>query len=151
MNYIKTQKSKDYYTPKNKDKYKGEYPIRVMSKWEYKFCSWCDHNPNIIYWASEPIAIPYHHPLEQRDARYYPDFLIKVNNKKGETDVWLIEVKPHKESIPPSKHGNKKKSTMLYEQKTWKINSAKWKAAQRYCKLKGWKFKVVTEKELFGK
>lgn len=137
------------YRPKNKKKYKGQYPIICRSGWEYKFCQWCDANSNIIYWASEPLPINYIHPLEQRDARYYPDFLLKVNNSQNKTDTWLIEVKPFKETQPPLK-GKKKKSTVLYEQKTWIINQAKWKSALKYCKLKGWKFKIITEKELFN-
>jgi len=31
---------------------------------------------------------------------------------------------------------------------TWQINNAKWTSAQRFCEKYGWKFKIVTEKEL---
>jgi hypothetical protein len=31
---------------------------------------------------------------------------------------------------------------------TWGVNEAKWKAADAYCKDRGWKFVVVTEKDL---
>jgi hypothetical protein len=31
---------------------------------------------------------------------------------------------------------------------TWGINTAKWKAAEEYCRDRGWKFQIFTEKEL---
>ena len=32
-----------------------------------------------------------------------------------------------------------------------KGNQAKWEAASAFCEQKGWKFKILTEKEIFGK
>lgn len=157
MSYIKTQKaSKGYFVPKNKDKYKGEYPIRVMSEWERSFMQWCDMNPSVTYWSSEPVGIPYINPTKINskgtgEARYYPDFLLKCKNKQGEEKVWLIEVKPAKETRQPQKSKKKAKKTVLYEQKTWEENKAKWIAAKKFCDKKGWIFKLITEKELFGK
>jgi hypothetical protein len=37
---------------------------------------------------------------------------------------------------------------MLYEQKTYVVNVAKWKAAKQWADKKGYKFLIVTEKEL---
>ena len=37
---------------------------------------------------------------------------------------------------------------MLYEQKTWVVNQAKWEAAEKWAKKKGIEFKILTEKEL---
>lgn len=150
MSYIKTQKaSKGYYIPTNKEKYKGEYPIWCRSSWEYQFCQWADRNDNIIAWASEPLFIPYQHPLELRDARYFPDYLLRCITKSGKEQTYLVEVKPLKECKEPQKTRGKSSKTYLYEKKTWEINKAKWRATQKYCKLKGWTFKIVTEKELF--
>lgn len=152
MSYIKGKPSKDglHYTPKNKEKYRGKFPIWCRSTWEYKFAQFCDMNPKVFYWSSEPIHIPYQHPIEQRDARYFPDYLMKCETKSGEENVYLVEVKPYKETHPPRKSKKKSKKTMINEAKTWEINKAKWNAANKYCKLKGWIFKIVTEKELFG-
>ena len=36
----------------------------------------------------------------------------------------------------------------LSEQKTYSVNMAKWKAAEKLCKQQGWEWKVITEKEL---
>ena len=78
---------------------------------------------------------------------YYPDFLIQTN--KGE--IFLIEVKPYKETIQPTRSSRKSNKTMVTETKTWRTNQAKWRAAKSYCMRKGWKFKIITEKELFRK
>jgi len=33
---------------------------------------------------------------------------------------------------------------------TYAKNTAKWKAAEEYCRKKGWKFKILSEKDIFG-
>ena len=149
-------KNNTIYHPINKEKYKGNPSYAVCrSSWERIVCQWCDNNPAVIEWASEPIAIHYidKTSLNQKGfpgkkRRYFPDFLCKILNKHGKIDTYLIEVKPFKETHPPLKKGNKSKKTMIYEQKTWVMNSAKWQAAQAYCKRKGWIFKILTEKQL---
>jgi hypothetical protein len=78
---------------------------------------------------------------------YFPDYTIET--EKGE--IYLIEVKPLKQTKPPTRSKNKSQKTMITEEKTWQVNQAKWKAAERWCKRKGWTFKIITEKELFGK
>jgi hypothetical protein len=59
----------------------------------------------------------------------------------------IIEVKPASQAVPPKP---KKRITKQYinEVMTYGINEAKWKAATEYCKDRGWKFVVVTEKDL---
>ena len=151
QNHREDSNTTRYYV-KNKDKVKsGRTYFVTRSTWEYKFFQWCDINENILYFEAEPLAIPYQHPIEQRDARYFPDALIKCKTKKGNIKTYLVEIKPHKECKQPTKSKGKSKKTVLTEAKTWEINKAKWKAAQRYCKLKGWTFKLITERELFGK
>lgn len=154
-NFVKTQKSKHgYYTPKNPEKYHGSLPIRIMSSWEESFARWCDHNPGIVSWSSESVEIKYQDPINPIDSRgrpkirrYYPDFLILTEN--GE--YYLIEIKPYKETVLPSKSSRKSRKTVVTEERTYLINRAKWKAAENLCRNKGWKFKTITEKELFGK
>lgn len=152
---IKTRfnaKNHKIYNPKNVNKYTGTYPIIMRSSWETAFARWCDMNPNVLSWSSENIVVPYRHPFKvttkglPKTARYYPDFLITVKNGK-KLVKWLIEIKPYKETVQP--RGIKKnRKSMIYEQKTWKVNRAKWRAAERYCKKMGWTFKIITEKEL---
>ncbi len=141
------------YSPVNKKKYAGKPPIICRSSWEEAFCRWADHSQSITKWSSEEIVIRYQDPIEPikngkpKFKSYFPDFVIETKNG----DVFLIEVKPYKQTIPPKKTRAKKRSTMLNEEKSWKINRAKWKAAKAYCARKGWVFKIITEKELFGK
>jgi hypothetical protein len=106
-----------------------------------------DENKSIIQWSSEEIAIPYISPIDNRYHRYFPDFYIKARDKNGNIVEQLLEVKPRKETIEPTK---KKRITKQYitEVTTWGKNQAKWKAAEEYCLDRGWQFKLITEKEL---
>ena len=109
-----------------------------------------DDNPNIIKWASEEIAIPYLSPVDRKRHRYYPDFMVELKNKDGKVETIMIEVKPKKQTEPP-KPRKRKSVTYLNEAKTYAINQAKWAAAQALCDRKGWTFRIMTEKEIYGK
>ena len=153
-NTLKKQKSHcGYYIPKNPEKYKGKGKIRVMSSWETAFCEWADRSQGIVAWSSEETVVKYQDPIQPiRNGKpkfrsYFPDFLIQTSN--GE--IYLIEVKPYKQTIPPRRSSAKSQKTMLTESNAWKTNQAKWRAAKAYCARKKWTFKIITEKELFGK
>lgn len=140
------QKRKFY--PKNKWKYVGNVNNIIMrSSWEMKFAAWCDRNPNIIKWSSEEAVVRYLYPVDGEIHRYFLDFKIVVKNKSGNLTTYLIEIKPKKQTLPPTK-GKKKKSTVLYETETYIKNISKWKAAEEFAKKRGWKFKIITEEEL---
>ena len=146
----KPSKNGSQYIPLNPKKYKGAYPIQVRSSYELKFCKFCDLNSQVLFWSSEPIGIPYFDPVKQKERRYFIDFLVTVIDKDKKRDkIWAVEIKPYKECIPPSKKGNKSKKTILYEQVTYATNKAKWISTQKYCKIRNWKFKLITERELF--
>lgn len=143
------------YRPKYPKKYVGKSGSAVCrSSWETIFCQWADLNPAVVEWASEPLAVPYVDRTEKdyrgmpKKRRYYPDFIVKVLNKQGTIDTWMVEVKPHKETIPPRAGKNKSQKTKVYEAKTWGTNQAKWQAAEKFCRARGWHFKILTEKQL---
>ncbi|HAT66597.1 MAG TPA: hypothetical protein DCS66_18715 [Flavobacteriaceae bacterium] len=69
-------------------------------------------------------------------------------NESTGPKTYLIEIKPSKQTIPPVPKKSKKKTTMIYEQKTYVQNKAKWAAAEKWAKKKGVEFKILTEKEL---
>jgi len=153
-NHQMTQKKKTkyhtgHYTPKNPEKYKGNYPIVWRSSWELKFLKWVDSTPEILEYISETVFIHYFNPVKQRMARYFPDFIIKQKKKDGSIKRYLIEVKPHKETKPPVRKQGKKKATLLYEQMSWAVNQAKWKQAQIWAKKHNMEFLIITEKSLF--
>lgn len=107
-----------------------------------------DSNSQIISWGSEEVIIPYRSPIDGKIHRYYPDFIITKINKEGKKETALIEVKPYHQTIPPEIPKNRNSKKFLIEVKTWGMNEAKWKAANEYCKDRGWTFHIFTEKEL---
>ena len=144
-------KSGKYY-PVNPGKYIGDtYNIIYRSSWEYKFCQYCDINPNITKWSSEPTCIPYWSPVDKKEHKYYVDYYIQV--KKGDNyENWLIEIKPEDQYSLASKpilEGNvteKKLRNYNHRLKTWIINRAKFEAATRYAESRGYKFGAINEK-----
>ena len=139
---------KSKYTPIYPSKYQGNAKyIICRSSWERKFCQWCDMNNSIISWASEEFSIPYVSPKDNRVHKYYPDYLIKVKEKKDMIKTYVVEVKPYKQTRPPKQRSRKTKS-YLTECVTYAVNQAKWKAAKEFCEDHRIEFKVVTEKEL---
>lgn len=142
-----------FFKPDHPEKYKGD-PTNIVyrSGWEFKVMSDLDKALNVIEWSSEEVVIPYRSPIDNRVHRYYLDFYMKVKNKEtGVIEHYLIEVKPKKETVPPKVQSNKKPSKRyLNEVKNWGVNSAKWKAAEEYCKSRGWKFIVMNEDHIFA-
>ncbi len=110
--------------------------------------NWLDDSPAVLKYASEEIKIPYWNPIKKRWANYFPDFLVIVKTANG-IERLIVEVKPAKESKIPRKDKRKKPQAALYEQATYLVNSCKWEAAIQFCKQRGLKFKVVTEKDIF--
>ena len=131
------------YRPSYPRKYKGD-PNNIIyrSSWEYKFMKWCDYTTSVQEWGSEEIIIPYISPADGKRHRYFPDFYVKIQNRK-----YLVEVKPAKQTEPPVKKSRVTKK-YLTEVTRYAINEAKWQAAEKYCKLRNMQFKILTEKEL---
>jgi len=136
------------FSPKNTNKYLGD-PTNIWyrSLWERRVMVHLDENPSVIEWSNEEIVIPYLSPVDNRVHRYFPDFFVRVKNKHGLVEGFILEVKPAHQSAPPQK---KSKITQRYirEVVTWGVNEAKWKAATEYCKDRKWQFKVITEHDL---
>ena len=136
------------FTPKNQDKFIGSKAV-YRSGLELKFFRFCDDNPNVLEWGSENIIVPYISPLDNRAHRYYVDNYIAI--KEGSEVVkYLVEIKPSKQTKPPTTK-YRKRQHLIYEQKQYVINQAKWKAAKEFCKKKGFTFIILTEKELIFK
>ena len=140
---------KGIFNPKNPERYKGNYPIIFRSSWELKMMQVLDARPDVVYWSSESTIIPYYHPFKRRMSRYFPDFLVAFKDKDGKITKWLVEVKPYKETVPPVIGPRQRKTTKLYQEASYVVNTEKWKAAEIYCKNNGLLFKILTEKELY--
>ena len=139
---------KGFFKPKNPKKYKGN-PTNIVyrSLWELKVMMLFDEHPNILSWGSEEVIIPYRSPVDGKLHRYFPDFIVTKINKSGIKETVIIEVKPLAQTKPPKKQ-EKITKRYLTEVKTWGINEAKWKAANEFCKDRGWSFHIFTEKEI---
>jgi hypothetical protein len=151
MNKVFDPERNKKYHPIFPDKYVGrDLPI-MRSEWERQFARWCDTNPNVIQWSSEAFSIDYYDPIRKKNRRYYPDFLIKVKDKDNREGVYCVEIKPHKDIVMPKNGAKKDEKTKIHEAAVFITNTAKWKAADSYCKKRGITFRIITEKELFNK
>jgi hypothetical protein len=139
---------KGAFKPKNPEKYRGD-PTKIIyrSSWELKFMNFVDKHPSILEWSSEETVIPYVSPVDNRWHRYFPDFVIKKKDVTGKVSTVLIEIKPRAQTIEPVRK-TKINKAYINEVFTWGVNSAKWEAARKLCKKRGWDFEILTEKEL---
>lgn len=152
---------KGRFKPKNPQKYKGD-PTKIIyrSLWELKFFRRCDEHPDIVEWQSEEIAIPYVNPVKsvknkrRSTSRYFPDIVLKKRIGDNKYETLMIEIKPKSQTKPPNP--SKKFNTptgrvsrrYLNEAATYSVNRAKWDAAERYCKERGWHFLIYTEDQI---
>jgi hypothetical protein len=79
--------------------------------------------------------------------RYFIDFKIKVKTRDDSIKTYLVEVKPMQQTKPPEYPGRQTKR-YLTESLTFMKNQAKWKAANEWCKDRGYEFVIITEHEL---
>jgi hypothetical protein len=141
------------YFPNNPEKYIGDiHNIIYRSSWERKFCQYCDINPNILKWSSEPLAIPYWSPVDKKEHKYYVDYYIQVKKADQSIENWFIEIKPENQydlsKRPQEPTGNlTEKKIRGYNEKlkTWIINRAKFEAATRFAEARGYKFGAINE------
>jgi len=132
------------YRPTNPKKYVGNtQQIVYRSLLERRFMRYCDLNTDILYWASEELAVRYYSPLDKKYHRYFPDFIVKTINN----DKYMIEIKPSRQAVKP-KPPKKKTKSYMRESFEYIKNQAKWQAAKAYCEDKGMEFKIITEKDL---
>ena len=138
---------KGRFKPKNPKKYNGD-PSNIIyrSSWELRVMKYLDDHPNVLWWASEELFIPYKSPVDQKVHLYFPDFIAKVKQPDGKEKTLVIEVKPFKQTQKPVQ--KRKTQKFIQEAATYAINQEKWRAADLFCKEHGWQFKIITEKDL---
>lgn len=138
---------KGMFHPQNPKKYRGDAnKIIYRSSWEVRVMKWLDDNPNVIWWASEELPIPYKSPIDQKIHRYFPDFIVRLKQRGGKEKTLILEIKPESQTKEPVR--KRKTSRFIQEAATYAINQEKWRAADLFCKEHGWQFKVLTEKDL---
>ena len=131
------------YTVLNQSKYSGGGSPTFRSSWEQTFMQFCDNNPNVMAWASEPVRITYQHPLTGKVTVYVPDFIVVYRDAKGKKNAELIEIKPANQSNP-------KLAKSRTQQAQVAINYAKWDAATHWAKKRGMRFRVLNEGDIYA-
>lgn len=139
---------KGIYTPTHPDKYNGTPPVIYRSGLELKFFRWLDLNSKVLDWTSETIVVPYISPKDNRFHRYFVDCSCTILNKNNKAEKLLIEIKPEKQTKPPSKR--LKPKNYLYESAMFQVNLSKWHYAKQWADKHGYRFIVVTE-QFFNK
>ena len=130
------------YTVKHPQKYVGRGIPRYRSSWEWAFMNFCDTNENVLQWASEPVRIPYRHPLSGKMTTYVPDFIVTYRGPKNTMIAELIEIKPMKQSRIDERMKDRDRAIVA-------INYAKWDAATKWARSNGLKFRIITEDQIF--
>jgi hypothetical protein len=136
--------AQNFYKIKNPEKYTGTKEPFYRSGWELTFMTFCDNNPAVEQWASEPVKIPYRDPLTGKQTVYVPDFLISYVDKNHLKHVEMIEIKPANQMILEKVGKNP------YNQAQYVKNLAKWEAAGAWCRAQGIKFRVINEHDIFS-
>lgn len=140
------------FIPRNPEKYIGNFnDIIYRSSWEFKVMHWFDSNSQVLNWSSETVIIPYISPIDNRAHRYFVDFKVKIKNNQGQVTTYLVEVKPEAQTVPPAapkKITEKSKMRYINESKTYGVNAAKWEAATKFAKDRGFQFIILTERQL---
>ena len=135
--------SQGTFYPTNPNKYIGKGEIFYRSSWELTIMNKCDQHPDIINWASESIKIPYQDPFTGKRRTYIPDFFILFRDINGNKRGEILEVKPIRQSMIEAAKTKGDRYAVA-------INTAKWKAADAFCKLyDNMTFKILTEQQIY--
>lgn len=148
----KAKKSKfpqpKYFVPDNPKKYVGDATkIVARSNLERRFFQVFDKSPNVLQWGSEEMYIKYISSADGCEHRYFPDVVLKLRTRGGVNKVYMIEIKPKSQCVPPKKRNSKK---YLTESQTYTKNQEKWAAAKHFCDRHGMIFYVLNEDHLGG-
>jgi hypothetical protein len=87
-----------------------------------------DFDPEVLELRSQPFSLQ--HEIGGRKRPYTPDVLATFN-KEGRLETVVYEVKQHAEL-----------------KADWALLRPRFKAAVKYCRSRGWRFKIVTEKHI---
>jgi hypothetical protein len=130
------------YVVQNPEKYMGQHEPIFRSSWEHTFMRFADNNPAIIQWASEPFTIPYRNPFTGRNTVYVPDFMIVYLDRNGQKHAEIVEIKPSKETRLDLARSTRDRAAVA-------LNTAKWAAANAWCRARGLTFRVIGEDQIY--
>lgn len=102
---------------------KNNKNMHYRSSYEEQVYNCLENMGEVLSYDVEPFGIPYYY--KGKSHKYYPDLKIQMND--GSVVIW--EIKPSVQTAT-------------------KQNSSKFKAAEYFCQLRGWKFEVITEQRI---
>lgn len=143
------------YTPaalnvNGEKKYRGKQQPVYRSSYERQCFYLLENNPGVIWWSSEETVIPYKSPIDGRRHSYFMDLTFEaVDKKTNSPQIFLVEVKPDVQTIPPVKGKGMHMKTYVTACKRYAINVAKWNAAYEFAKTRNYKFYIWTEVRMF--
>jgi len=134
------------------EKYVGDVNnVIYRSGWEKKFCIYCDNQPSIIEWSSEPFKIKYLNGSTFKEHTYYTDFYIKIQDSSDKSKKYIVNINQESQNKKPeiqSKRTLKALNSYKYNLDQYVKNQSKWVEAKRACEDAGFEFMVITEKFL---
>ncbi|MFA5490241.1 MAG: TnsA endonuclease N-terminal domain-containing protein [Candidimonas sp.] len=134
--------NQDFFEPKNPEKYLSGKKIFYKSAWELTVMRMLDEKSSILAWQSEPFTIYYLNPLTKKWKPYIPDFFVIYENKKGQKNAEVWELKPMTQT-------GLVEAKTRYDRAQVVINQAKWSYAVQWCSRKGYRFRVITENDIY--
>lgn len=125
------------------------HKIWVRSSWELTMMLTLDNHPDVVAWQSEGLNIFYQNPFTGTSKPYVPDFVVQYrDNRSNKIVTEMIEVKPKNEM--PGYQPGLRETVSAWKQAAQVVNAAKWQAAMKFCKRRGWQFRLASEDEMFG-
>jgi hypothetical protein len=88
-----------------------------------------DFDPFSVQVKEQPFSL--HYKVDGKSRRYTPDLLVEYLKPCQPSNIVVYEVKPLEDL-----------------RADWKLFRPRFKAAVRYCRERGWRFKIVTEREI---
>lgn len=129
--YINPESCKKLFPQLKHDK------IIYRSSYEKKFIYWLENSPEVEYWGSECVKIPYFYIRDGKTHTYYPDYFVKMIDGT----CMVIEIKPSSQTKKPINENS-------WVSREYIKNMCKWKATKEFCTAKGYQFKILTEKTI---
>ena len=108
--------------------------------------NYCDDNEAIKKWQSEEKCIWYWDPIQKKNRRYFPDFIIEYERKDGITIQEMVEIKPYRQVFGPPETPKRRTKAWAQQCMTYVVNQANWKAARKYCEDKGMNFRIIRKR-----
>lgn len=131
-------------------KYQGKHDPIYRSSYERQCFYLLEQNAGVNWWKSEATVIPYMSPIDGKKHSYYMDLTFSaIDKESGLETIYLVEVKPKAQTIPPVKTPRMHQKTYVTACKRYGINVAKWNAAYNFAKDRGYKFYIWTEEDMF--